>query len=229
MNSNLEMLEVIAGGLRDLLDEVVFVGGATVALYATDPAAPETRPTDDVDLVIEIRSRLEYSRLEENLRALGFANDTSQGAPLCRWIYRGVKVDVMPTDPKILGFANRWCADAVANSSDFTLPSSRVIRILKSSYFLATKLEAFQYRGKGDLRLSPDFEDVVFLLDNRPAIVGEVRLSDLIVKEFIQDATRSLIEDPQLTEAIEGALGFGSERGRAQRIVSVLSDLTNPR
>jgi hypothetical protein len=51
MNSSFEMLEVIAGGLRDLLDEVVFVGGATVALYATDPAAPETRPTDDVDFV----------------------------------------------------------------------------------------------------------------------------------------------------------------------------------
>ena len=33
MNSSLEMLEVIAGGLQDLLDEVVFVGGATVALY----------------------------------------------------------------------------------------------------------------------------------------------------------------------------------------------------
>jgi hypothetical protein len=49
MNSSLEMLEVIAGGLQDLLDEVVFVGGATVALYATDPAAPEARPTDDVD------------------------------------------------------------------------------------------------------------------------------------------------------------------------------------
>jgi hypothetical protein len=228
MNSSLEMLEVIAGGLQDLLDEVVFVGGATVALYATDPAAPEARPTDDVDFVIEISSRLEYSRLEEKLRALVFVNDTSQSAPLCRWIYRGIKVDAMPTDPKILGFANRWCADAVANSTDFTLPSSRVIRILKPSYFLATKLEAFQYRGKSDIRLSPDFEDVVFLLDNRPAIVDEVRSSDLIVKEFIQGAARSLIEDPQLTEAIEGALGFGSERGRAQRIVSALSDLINP-
>jgi hypothetical protein len=58
MMHNLEMLEVTAEGLQDLLEEVVFVGGATVALYATDPAAPEARPTDDVDLVIEIASRV---------------------------------------------------------------------------------------------------------------------------------------------------------------------------
>ncbi|HJZ36032.1 MAG TPA: hypothetical protein VJ204_07135 [Solirubrobacterales bacterium] len=45
--ANLEMLEraaVALGGLID--DEVVFVGGATVGLWATDPATAEFRPTE---------------------------------------------------------------------------------------------------------------------------------------------------------------------------------------
>ena len=225
MTHNLEMLEVTAEGLQDLLEEVVFVGGATVALYATDPAAEEARPTDDVDLVIEIASRVEYNRLEERLRGLGFANDTSEGAPVCRWIYREIKVDAMPTDPAILGFANRWYDHALENSTAFVLPSGRRIKILKPPHFFAAKLEAFQSRGIGEMRLSSDFEDVVYLLDNRPEIVNEVKSTDPIVREFIQRAARRLVEDPRLSEAIEAALGFGSERGRAQRIRSVLSDL----
>lgn len=142
MTHNVEMLEIVAEGLGKLLDEVVFVGGATVTLYVTDPAAPEARPTNDVDLVFQISSRLEYSRLEQRLRALRFAHDTSDGAPLCRWIFRGVRVDAMPTDPAILGFANRWYRDARSNSTAYKLSSGRTIHILAPPYILATKLEA---------------------------------------------------------------------------------------
>ncbi len=39
--------------LEELADEVVFVGGATVALYADRPSG-EARPTDDVDILVEL-------------------------------------------------------------------------------------------------------------------------------------------------------------------------------
>jgi len=47
MKRNVDMIEILADGLADLLGEVVFVGGATVALYSTDPASPEARPTEE--------------------------------------------------------------------------------------------------------------------------------------------------------------------------------------
>ena len=34
------MLGIVAKGLKGLKDEVVFVGGATIDLFITDPAAP---------------------------------------------------------------------------------------------------------------------------------------------------------------------------------------------
>ena len=37
--SNIERLQNIADGLQDLNDQVVFVGGSTVGLYASDPTA----------------------------------------------------------------------------------------------------------------------------------------------------------------------------------------------
>ena len=42
---SIELLEIAAETLGELLEEVVFVGGATVVLWITDPGAPPVRPT----------------------------------------------------------------------------------------------------------------------------------------------------------------------------------------
>ena len=65
MTRNIEMLVQVARGLGDLRPEVVFVGGAVVELFVTDPAAPRPRFTEDVDVVVEITTRAEWSRLGE--------------------------------------------------------------------------------------------------------------------------------------------------------------------
>jgi hypothetical protein len=77
------MLQTVANGLGELKKDNVFVGGALAELYANVPAASDIRPTLDVDCVIELRTRLQHSRLEENLRTRKFVNDTSKGAPIC--------------------------------------------------------------------------------------------------------------------------------------------------
>ena len=123
---NLEMLAVVAQGLRGLREKVVFVGGATIDLYLSDPAAGEGRATDDVDCVVELASRPQYYALEEELRALGFKHPMGKEGPICRWEYRGIQVDVMPTEGQALGFGNRWYADGVAKADRARLPDGCV-------------------------------------------------------------------------------------------------------
>ena len=53
---NLVMLEIVADGLGELIDEMVFVGGAVAELYADNPALSDIRPTIDVDCVVELGS-----------------------------------------------------------------------------------------------------------------------------------------------------------------------------
>ena len=60
--------------LEEIAPDVVFVGGATVSLYADRPAV-ETRPTDDIDIMVEVADYGEYGHIEEKLRNKGFAND----------------------------------------------------------------------------------------------------------------------------------------------------------
>lgn len=95
---NVAMVEKVAVHLGNLKTRVVFLGGAATGLLLTDPGAPPIRATKDVDVIVQIGSRLEYRALEEELLALGFKQDQSEGAPLCRWVIDGLLLDVMPTD-----------------------------------------------------------------------------------------------------------------------------------
>lgn len=103
---NLKLLAEAARLLKPLLGELVFVGGSTTALLITDKAAAEVRPTYDVDAIAEITSYAAYADFLQRLRKCGFAEDTSEGAPICRWRQKKTVLDVMPLDENILGFSN---------------------------------------------------------------------------------------------------------------------------
>src|SRR5689334_15010560 len=87
--SNLEQLIATAELLRPMLGDLVFVGGAVTSLLVTDEGAGAPRTTLDVDAIAEITSYAEYAAFGERLRSLGFLEDMSPGAPLCRWIHSG--------------------------------------------------------------------------------------------------------------------------------------------
>ena len=73
--------------------------GATVELWISDPAAPEFRPTDDIDVIVEVGGREDYREIEEELQRIGFRHDQASGV-VCRFRDRNSELilDVMPTD-----------------------------------------------------------------------------------------------------------------------------------
>jgi hypothetical protein len=71
--------------LRPVLDELVFLGGHATDLLITDEAAAEVCPALDVDAIAEITSYLEYTTFGERVHKLGFTEDASEDAPICRW------------------------------------------------------------------------------------------------------------------------------------------------
>ena len=122
---------------------MVFVGGSTTALLVTDKAAAEVRPTSDVDTIAEITSYAAYADFSERLRQCGFLEDTSEGAPICRWRQKKTILDVMPLDAKILGFSNFWYKPALDSAVVHELELGLHARVVTAVYFCATKWEAF--------------------------------------------------------------------------------------
>jgi hypothetical protein len=149
-NPNLQLLTDAAKLLEPILGELVFLGGCATALLITDNAAADVRPTFDVDAIAAITSYAAYTKFSERLRKLGFQEDTSEGAPICRWQQKTTTLDVMPLDAKILGYSNTWHEPAMIHSEERELDKGLTIRLVKPVYFCASKLEAFAGRGKND-------------------------------------------------------------------------------
>jgi predicted nucleotidyltransferase len=201
----------VAHALGPLRERVVFVGGAVVNLYSTTPTeTPEPRITDDVDCIVEVAPRTAFYQLEDELRTLGFVNDVTSGV-ICRWNYQGLTVDVMPTDPTILGFGNPWYAAGFTQAISYTLPDNTIIRVLNPVYFLCTKLAALRDRGWRELRVSQDLEDIVHLVDNRLELRAELAQAELSVRNDVQRQLQELLAHPAFAEALSWTLPYGAD------------------
>ena len=228
MAGNIDKVRIVAQALGTLKEQVVFVGGAVAELYADYPEISDIRPTIDVDCVVDmqINTYLDYSNLEEQLRKLGFANDVSENAPICRKIFQGIIVDVMPANIDILGFSNRWYKDGIANKTSAILPDGTSIYILPVEYFVATKLEALYSRGGKDIRGSHDWEDIVYVLDNCSCFVNNFRqCNNHDLTAYLKEKFNNILKNRNIREIIYSALPYNAEEEHIAKIHEILRDI----
>lgn len=202
---NIELLELVANTLGDQLNrQIVYIGGSTTALLVAPERRGRVRQTKDVDVIVDVVTKRNYHTFCKELRAQGFKEDLSGNALICRYCLRDfpdVRLDVMPTDERILGFANRWHPAAIENTFTVELGNTS-IQVVAPVYFLASKFEAWHGRGGGDI-FAHDMEDILFVLEHRPQIVDEVAGAAGDVRGYlIQQAGRLL--DSDLVHYLDG-------------------------
>lgn len=179
---NLHTVAKIAKALKGLKEEMIFVGGAVISLYTDDMAAEEIRPTYDIDLAIHLLNYGEWVSLQEKLNDLGFFPNPN-GNAICNYLYDKVEVDIMPAENSPIGPSNKWYGIGMKDLW-LTEVEGINIKILSAPCYLATKFEAFNNRGS-DYRTSHDFEDIIYVLDNRTNIVNEIKNSNKLIQEFL--------------------------------------------
>ena len=219
---NIELLTQIAEALGDLRERLVLVGGCATALLITDPAAAPVRATTDVDAIVAVVSKTAYHNLGKALRAKGFSQPMDDGDPPYRWTFAGLKLDVIPTDPKVLGFSNRWYRLAMQTAITATLREGLSIRHVTASCFVATKLMAFLDRGNGDYLKSHDLEDVLSVVDGRPELVAELGNNESELRQFVADVFTQLLAEEGFLNALPGLVIEGSPADRSPVILQRL-------
>lgn len=224
---NRVVISKIAHALGDINEEVVYVGGAVVSLYINDPAADDVRPTKDIDLSMSVVTLGELERMRQRLTSRRFIQ-TFEDEVICRFRYDDVLVDFMNT--KALGWApaNPWFGPGYLHCQRMAI-GTQEIRLLPLSYFMATKFSAFESRGQGDPRTSHDFEDVVYVLDNRIDLVEELQGMRGAIASFLQHRFELILEDAVFREAVSAHLFYENRAarttvifGKLKRLVSLL-------
>jgi hypothetical protein len=194
-------IEIVARALGELVDDVMFVGGLAGGFLITDPAAPPSRMTDDVDVVADVAgSYRDEVHLSKRLRELGFAEDDSEGAPRCRWRIRNIKIDVM------LASDDRWFPDALKHAQTHRIGGDLIIKVVSLPFFLATKLEAFGDGRRGDYFSSHDIEDIIAVVDGRSTVAADTAAAPATVRDFLRERFRTLLADPDFVDAVAGHL-----------------------
>ena len=103
------------------------------------------------------------------------------------------------------------------------LDENQTINILSVAYFLASKFAAYHNRGN-DPRTSHDFEDIIYVLDNRVNLVNDIRDAPDDVRKYLTNEF-SLLADVEMEEAVLCHLEPDSQFERHELLMSKLKEI----
>lgn len=161
--------------------------------------------------------------MRESLTRKGFRQAAVDNV-ICRFRLDDIKIDVMSTNEISWAPSNRWFKAGFDKTQIIKLEDV-IIKIMSVSYFLATKFEAYHNRGKSDPLGSPDFEDIIYILDNHLELPDEILNSPINVKKFLVTEFKTILNDTTLQEAILGNLNHLTQTERFRLILNKLKTI----
>lgn len=221
-NPNLSLLIGMAQAMGPLCEQVVFVGGCATGLLLDNAELLDVRPTEDVDAIVEVASLAAYHRLTEGLMERGFKQTMADNTPPFRWYWNRMQLDLVPLDERVLGFANPWYRVGFDAALSVELVDGLRLRHLSAPHFLATKFEAFKDRGKNDVYVSHDLEDIMTVMEGRSTLVQEMVVAEEAVRKHVGQSVGALLDMPTFHNALPGLL---SEPEREQSIKTRLMQI----
>lgn len=219
---NLKIVEKVASTLGELNDEVIYVGGAVVSLYATDPGAEQPRPTKDIDISVQISTFSEMDVLREKLATKKIYPAPSEKI-MYRYSYEDILIDFIPYEATPLGPTNSWLKPGFKKAYPVKIGNIH-INILPVGMFLATKWEAFKSRGN-DPRLSHDFEDIIYIIDNNMNLIDDVKNSSVKVQTFLKKMSEEILSHSSRNEIIECHINPFTMEERRKLVVDKLEKI----
>ena len=178
-----------------------------------------------MDISLAIASLGDLESIREELIRKGFKQFPEDDV-ICRFRYGDIKVDVMST--KAVGWApaNPWFSPGFAQRETLDI-NDQMIQILTLSYFLASKFSAYNDRGAKDPRTSHDFEDIIYVLDNRTDIVEQLAEVPDDVRPYLEEQLQRILDDRVMHEAIIGNLFYETREERYHRIIECIKQIIN--
>ena len=209
----------VAQELGDLADEVTVVGGTSPALYPMNEAVA-LRPTLDVDVILRTASLSEWHAFVAKIQRRGFKQPHGDDVPICRYVKADLTLDVMPSDPKQLGFGNRWYDEAARQR---IVASVAGLHVVAPIYFIATKLDAFEGRGADAPMMSHDLEDIFVVVRGLPGVVREIETGNGAVHAAIRGQLRALLSKDDAIDIVHAMLeGDAATQSIAPRLLAEL-------
>ncbi|MCI4671181.1 MAG: hypothetical protein MRZ79_23785 [Bacteroidia bacterium] len=225
----LEKLEILAEGFGRLKERVVFCGGMLTSFYATDSYSQQHRSMGELMCILNAPTMAEFFNWDHELRKHGFSPKYDPQPPVVEWEYKGVSLDIYPSRPEIVRHPNRWFEEGLFHAVRYPLPSGKTIRMMPAPYFLACRIEEFLIKSNFRLKQNKDFEDIIYLLNNRQDLQDEIQQSFYEVRAYIQNFFLQLLEQRDLKEGLYYAIPYHEGENGISRIMHIIEEIVQTR
>jgi hypothetical protein len=165
-----------------------------------------------------------WVQVQERLSQLGFHPDPN-GHAICSYLYKEIPIDIMSSEDGPLGPANKWYKLGFKEIWKVQVGGEE-IQLFSAPCYLATKFEAYHDRGK-DYRTSHDFEDIIYILDNRSSIVPEIKNSFPPIKLFLVQEFKNIVQSKYADEILSVHLSVIGQEERLLRLKEKISQIIN--
>lgn len=220
--------EVLREILRDLgafQEEMVFTGGLVLPMYLEIEPCTRLRPTYDADAVVARATFTGWASLQADLMNVGFIPVSEPHTPICRMrTPGGYLLDVLPVDPEVLGFGNRWFRPGFEGAIVKFIGDGVAIRIFPAPHYVASKAVAYRDRGIKDPWLSQDLEDLLTLVAYRPSLPAEVAQQDAELCTYLTSFAAELLMMDRFDEILDAHVPDRSDEALAALVeISAIS------
>lgn len=222
----IQRLRRIAVALGDLVDDVVFIGGAIAPLLQTRPPFASARQTKDVDGVMSSTAYADVGRVHAQLRAAGFRQAPEDAGHVHRWRSPADELfDLVPSGAHLGGTGQVWDTVAIESHEVADLGGGVTIRHASACAFVALKWAAHADRGDDDPYNSRDLEDILALVASRPTIADETNAAGALLRPYLMERFARLWNDPRLKDLLAGHLNNADDRLYTMREVTARLEL----
>lgn len=192
------MNKVIIAGLAEKFQVAgigdMCIAGSGAMLFYDEVSCSALRSTD-IDLIVRSETLSSYKKIVSLILDIDevFPSTTYSNQLVCV-DFRGVKVDIIPSNAEILGYKNNWFKLAF-DIKPYIQLSSHVI-VMNSVLFVATKVEAALDQIKNQTFHKKHRDDVLHIL-NHIQLPFSSCIPDKLIYQFIYKGLISLGINPK--------------------------------
>lgn len=206
-------------------ERFVFAGASILPLLLDEGFDRPLRRTEETDVVVSVVNNVEWNRLREALLAVGIHEDARDNIPI-RFRFEGLLVDFIPARMKSpRNFEEPWLSLGFDMAEPDELENGQPLLRLPATAWLAAKIAAFEQRGRSDVLMSKDLDDIATLLIGRSRLVEEIRISPGEIRAHTVAAFREWRRDALVLDAMDSSVSTAAERLRISTVRDEIAGL----
>lgn len=198
-------LNLVADGLADLRDKMVYAEGAGMNLYIDEKMPSMNRPVKDDKVDVQLATEMDMENMTDKLTQMGWT-ETENRDTIRRFNYENCRVEIVHKKTISWVPTRVWLEKGLDHLMEIERGGT-VFTVVPFPYYLANQLSTYSIRDVVGPRKSYEFTVAIFLMVNRKDWAEQItKADDPSLKLFLLNSLLEVKNNYRLQDAIKAEL-----------------------